>query len=257
MHLCRLNWVCADFNMIDLPDRALRYIEKSSRANPCQFHHVNLTLSSDAVGEQDSSIHKILQACSNLKQLDLKFPQFSNWQVDIRYLFGTKHFENLGHVHISGFTTKADDLARFLYRHRETLTCVEICDVILERGTWASLFQFMHDHLNLEDFSIRRSFQSGVSLLHCIGADLEDYVVRKTDTMDWAAFQDRSLSRTTNRLIAVEGLTSMLGDAAAFQTMILEPAFWTNDDVVTSYGPPELKIKHDEDEDLAWEIKHG
>lgn len=193
-----------------------------------------------------------------METLELKFPNFSEHLVDIRYLFGTKHYERLAHLHVSGFTTKAEDLAKLLYRHRDTLKCIELCDIILERGCWASLFKFMHDHLKIEVIGINQLFQPGITLVCCHNAvDITDYVLRKTDTMDWPAFQEKNLHKTPNRLFAVQRLTEMLGIAAAYQSMVLEPAFWLNDDQLTSDGPPELTIKNDEDEDFDWEVEQG
>lgn len=258
IRLCGLNWICADSDMLDLPDRTLRFLRKS-RTGDCQFHNIKFNLASNAVSEEGTgSVHKILQACPNVETLELKFPSFSTWQVDIRYLFGTKHYEHLAHLHIAGFTTNAQDLAKLMYRHRDTLECIELCDIILEQGSWASLFKLMHDHLKLTALGIDQLFQPGITLLHCpYASKVVDYALRKTDKVDWLAFQRKSLCRTPNRFFAVDRLTEMLGMTAVYQAMILEPAFWLNNDQLTSDGPQELSIKEDEGDDLDWEIDHG
>jgi hypothetical protein len=256
--LCGLNFIHADNNFIDLPDRTLRYLRQSRTDTKCHIHNVNLSLSSEVAREGYSEVHKILQACPNVSHLVLHFPDYSDWPVDIRYLFGSKQLKRLEHLHISGFTTDAEDMAALLYRHRDTLICLEMRDIVLERGSWASVFKFMHDHLKLNEFFIRHVFQPGICMMHAPGDAVENYVLRKTDTVDWPEYHANRLAVTTNRLLAMEMLTAMMGEAAGVQAIFLDPSFWTADTKISSAGPPGLKVVEiDEDAHIDWEIENG
>ncbi|KXS99529.1 hypothetical protein AC578_4249 [Pseudocercospora eumusae] len=80
-----------------------------------------------------------LSNCSRIEHLRLDLPPapYPNWRVPFQHFLGENlHFSSLRLLHLESFQTRAEQLAQFLLRHKESLVELELSDIHLSSGSW-------------------------------------------------------------------------------------------------------------------------
>lgn len=195
-----------------------------------------------------SFVYDIIQACPNIQQLEICFPGFMDQSLDdAEMFFGSKCLQHLQHLHLYCFPIPAQELANVLYRHRKTLKCLELENMILSTGRWTSIFKFVHDHLKLEDFGGHNLFEHGMRNYHRPDGDLLKYILNEIEAINWCDVAKNYLTASSDE----EGmfiLANQFGDIAQANFDLIDELFGISSDTVSS-EPELLEIPVDEEEE--------
>lgn len=131
----------------------------------------------------DGEFASFISNATNLRTLVVNMPEIPDRRmipVKFGHVFGRARFPLLQLFSAKNMSTNPQDLARFLTRHKQTLTQLRLCDLHIwgqASVSWHSWFTAMGGKLPfLEKVCLRGGFQCQGRVTHMLGQNLSEYI---------------------------------------------------------------------------------
>ena len=151
--------------------------------------------------EETGRLHDFVTSAPQLENLTVHFDCDNPMpSANLSDLVGQFTWPSLRLASFNGISTTEEDLMDFYERHAKTLREIRIESIDLEYGSWATIFRRIRDTLSLEkvticgDLNVEDPYESLYlgpppecmipGETRGIGADIEKYLLRKTDLLD-------------------------------------------------------------------------